>query len=44
MVKLIAEVMPKMQRAIYKVKNIVDVSRIRMHMLRLKKKLDECGE
>jgi hypothetical protein len=44
MKKFISEVMPKMERGIYKVKSIVDVSKIRLYMSRLKDKLEEVGE
>jgi hypothetical protein len=43
MKKFIGEVMPKMERGIYKVKNIVDVSKIRLYMTRLKEKLESVG-
>jgi hypothetical protein len=36
--------LPKMERGIYKVKNIVDISKIRACMLELKSKLDLCGD
>lgn len=37
---LVAELLPKMERGVYKVKGIVEVARIRACFIRLKAKLD----
>jgi hypothetical protein len=44
MKKFINEVMPKMERGIYKVKDLVDVSKIRLCITKLKEKLELVGE
>lgn len=43
MSKLISELMPKIERGVYKIKSLVDISRVRNCMLKLKNKLDSCG-
>lgn len=44
MSRLVAEAVPKMERGIYKLKSIVDMSKIRSCLVRLKDELDKCGE
>lgn len=36
--------MPKMERGIYKVKSIIDLSKMRSSFLKLKSKLEQYGE
>lgn len=43
MLKLLGEIIPKMERGIYKVKNLVEVSKIRACMMKLKETLDRCS-